>query len=222
MRKRRAVVLDDDVFVLSLLKDFLIIRGYEVLSYHEPAVCPLSENSGGCGGSYPCADVMITDFNMPKMSGVELLRHQSKRGCPVDVRNKAVTSGYLSAKQRKGIEELGCAFFRKPFIFSELSAWLVECEKRADLSRPLASRRRETRYDSYKEIAYEVIHTDELLRGIAVNISDSGLCLKLRNPLLMEQVVRINTSLPNACHTASVRWIKKGEDGSYMAGLARC
>jgi DNA-binding NtrC family response regulator len=222
MRKRRAVVIDDEEFIVEVLRDFFSTRGYEVLSYTNPIVCPIRDEKGNsCNTDYPCADVIITDFKMPGMNGVELLEEQSRHGCKLQRENKALMSGYLDAETYRKIKQRGYTFFQKPIDYSELSAWLDECEKRLDLFQPLGSRRKETRQEMHHEVQCLVDRTDTILDGITVNTSDSGLCLKLAAPLMTSQIIHISTA-PSliACRTASVRWVSRDPDGSYLAGLS--
>src|SRR5574337_82158 len=115
MRKRRAIVYDDDPSVLSFLKDFFSSIDYEVLTYQKPVVCPLSrEDEGRCDKRYPCADVIITDYQMPRMSGLELLQEQARRGCKVPAKNKAIMTGLSDDGIQKEAEKAGVAFFQKP------------------------------------------------------------------------------------------------------------
>ena len=139
MRKPRVIIFDDDVVIVKMLENFFMARGYEVSSYTEPVICPLYEKSAdSCIKQEPCADVIITDFKMPKMNGLELLQGQTRRGCKLDIRNKVIISGYLDDQGLQKIRDLGCMFLQKPFTKSELSALLNECEKRFDLSQPLS------------------------------------------------------------------------------------
>jgi len=48
MRKRRAIIFDDEPVVLLVLKDFFETRGYEVLAFREPVICPVYGNTTGC------------------------------------------------------------------------------------------------------------------------------------------------------------------------------
>lgn len=224
MRKPRAVIFDDEVLILGMLKDFFQMRGYEVLSYTDPTtMCPLLGDEGdACSYAHPCADVMITDFSMPGVNGVELLEHQIRKGCQLDRQNKAVISGYIDDRSRSKAREMKCMFFQKPFTLLALSEWLAACEGRMDLSRPLASRRREERFDSFREITFQVRSTDEALTGIAVNISPSGLCLKAPTPLRTDETILIVDGHFPTCQSASVRWVRKIDYASFIAGLSCC
>ncbi len=221
MRKPRVVIFDDEVFILNMLVDFFRMRGYEVLSYADPAVlCPLLGMEGEtCRYGRPCADLMITDFSMPGVNGVELLEHQRRKGCSMDSRNKAVISGYIDERSRRQVQDLGCAFFQKPFTLFSLAEWIDACERRMDLRRPLASRRQEERFESSREITFRMSRHGEIMTGITVNISPSGFCLKLPGPLRTEDTISIHAGHFSTCREASVRWVRKVDESSFLAGL---
>jgi len=139
MRQRRIIIFDDDVIMLRTLDECLSSMGYEVLSFNEPVICPIySRDSNDCTTENLCADIILTDYNMPKMNGIELLQKQSQRGCKLDKRNKSIISGYIDEDTNKEIQKLNYSLFDKPIELSELSCWLSECNKRIDLSIPLA------------------------------------------------------------------------------------
>ncbi|UCE80010.1 MAG: response regulator [Nitrospiraceae bacterium] len=138
MRKPRVIIYDDEITILTVLKDFFSQMNYEVLTYDEPIVCPMYEkNADDCIEHNPCADIMLTDFRMPRMNGIELLEKQSQRGCRAGIGNKAIMTANLDNANKRLIKKLGYAYFKKPFSLKELSDWVKGCENRMDLSRPL-------------------------------------------------------------------------------------
>jgi DNA-binding NtrC family response regulator len=138
MRKIRIIIIDDDVVMLKWLSRWLSKKGYEVLTFNEPQICPLDKKiTGNCNEENPCADIITTDYQMPELNGVELLQKQSQRDCKLTIRNKAIISGSMDDKNKKLFKGLGCSLFKKPVKLSELSDWLKECEERIDLSQPL-------------------------------------------------------------------------------------
>ena len=221
MRKPRAIIFDDEIFILNMLKDFFLMRGYEVLSYNDPtAICPNYGDEGDtCRNDHPCSDIMITDFQMPGVNGLELLEFQARKGCKLDNRNKAVISGYIDDRSRQRVSELGCNFLQKPFTLYALSEWLGACEKRVDLESPLATRRKEERFESQREVTFSISSTDQLYTGIAINMSPSGLCLKIPALLRREDTLKLHAGYFHSCQQASVRWVKQIDNGAYIAGV---
>jgi len=221
MRKPRVIIFDDEVFILNMLKDFFLMRGYEVLTYSDPtSICPISGKAGDlCSSHDRCCDVMITDFSMPGVSGVELLERQSRKGCKLDIRNKAVISGYIDDQNRTRVRQLGCTFFQKPFNLHALMEWLAGCEQRIDLGQQVATRRKEQRFVSDREVVFRVPDSDDVFTGIAVNTSPTGLCLKVPTPLHREQIINFHASPFHSCSNASVRWVTKFDNGVYLAGV---
>jgi CheY-like chemotaxis protein len=223
MRKRRAVVVDDEEIIVQMLTNFFSSRNYEVLAFTGPVACPiLDKNERPCNTGYPCADVLITDFSMPGMNGLEMLQEQDQHGCKLIKENKAVMSGFIDDEQYQQIKRLGYAFFQKPFDLSKFSVWLDECETRMNLSVPLGSRRKEVRHAIHQyDVRCLVDLTNELVNGKVINISNGGLCLKLDTPVTRERKIHIDTIHPSvSCRTASVQWVTRNQDGSYLTGLS--
>jgi hypothetical protein len=75
---------------------------------------------------------------MPRINGIQLLRHQNNGGCAIDINNKAVFSANLSEFSHDDISTLAGNFFEKPCTLQELYAWTRECVSRVDLSHPLS------------------------------------------------------------------------------------
>ncbi len=137
MRNPRIMIFDDDTKILELLYIYFSMRNFEVKSFSEPIFCSLSSNSNGCLN--PCADIVIIDFHMPKINGVELLNYQTQRSCPINIKNKAIMSGVLPDEYADKIRGLADIVFQKPFNMQQLYEWTKKCISRNDLSQPLGN-----------------------------------------------------------------------------------
>jgi CheY-like chemotaxis protein len=221
VRRRRAIIFDDNAFIRELLENFLSMKGYEVFSYGEPVVCPLFLNDERhCHNDMPCADVIITDYKMPQMTGVELLNRQRERGCRLDIRNQALISGYVDDPDlHTNIDRLGCAFFSKPFHLRRLAEWIAECEERMPLSIPLVSPRKEMRDPVHLNVVYSVPSRSGQFKGAITNMSRSGFCLRIDHELSDNELTVIDADLPLSCQKASVRWTKRIDNDGYLAGV---
>lgn len=218
MRKQRVIICDTDRDLLSTLSYIFAVRGeYEVLMYHEPSFCPIWADDTDC--TSPCADIIIAGLVMSNMDGITLFQVQPLRGCSIFIKNKAlVSNGTFNDNAMKDIVESDCILFEKPFDFDKITAWLDHCEKHMNLSQPLIIKRKEIRYASVKPVEYTVRPNADIFKGISINTSSSGLCLKSDSPLRYEQTVTINPSAPNPSR-ATVRWTHTMKGGSYMIGL---
>jgi len=133
MRRRRVIIIDDDIPVLEVLKFYFAARGYEVFTFERPTACPLHGwRVEACPEDRPGADILVTDYKMPIMNGAELLQRQTEIGCKVIVGNKAIISGYIPNEHREKLESLGYVVFQKPLDFGALTAWVEACEKRVE------------------------------------------------------------------------------------------
>jgi DNA-binding response OmpR family regulator len=135
--KRRAIVFDDIEAIQEILRRMLAMRGYEVMTYSNPGECPLQhEHDCQCNSKHTCADLIISDRDMPKVSGLQFVEGQIAKGCRV--KNIAFMSGAWSESDLKKAKELGCKVFFKPFTIQEINDWLDECEKNIEPDRVLS------------------------------------------------------------------------------------
>ncbi len=223
MRRKRAIVFDDDDMVLDFITDLLSLRDYEVLAFKEPMICPMyGEASDSCNKPDLCADIMIADIQMPQMSGIDLFKKQVERGCKLDIRNKAVISGHFDEDNVRKVEEIGCRFIEKPFKISALTEWIEECEKHIDLTQPLGIIRREIRRPTNIKVTYYLPSNDSVQLGVITNISSCGACINTSYPVTKDETLDLITNLPNFCTKATVRWVNVRDDASLTAGLSCC
>ncbi len=90
------------------------------------------------------------------------------------------------------------------------------------MSLEYSEKRTDIRYEFPSTVEYGLIpeKTGEVFKGLTVNISNSGLCLYVYDPLSEGQEIAIEKCvLPFPCQRAVVRWIKKVDEDIYMSGV---
>ncbi|MBW3559479.1 MAG: response regulator [Proteobacteria bacterium] len=127
----RVLVVDDETQVVQTLRGML--RDMGVTQSHSAR--DGLEAAGFLRNDEDTIDVLITDWNMPRMNGLELLR-DARSGNPdlavLLVTGRADRDSVLEAR------ELGVrGYLRKPFSAQELRAKLVILTKQFEISRGL-------------------------------------------------------------------------------------
>ncbi len=135
--KIKAIVLDDDDSIRTLTSEILKDRGYEVCASSEPLFSPVYLNEECACSDEHCSTIVITDINMPNMTGLEFIEHQKSMGCKFQ--NVAVMSGRWTNESLAHANRLGCQTFSKPFKITEIKKWLDECEDRLDHEEKLSN-----------------------------------------------------------------------------------
>jgi CheY-like chemotaxis protein len=135
-RKLKIIVCEDDPDLGALLSQVLRQKGHEVHTFTDPTFCPAYRDlKSECPHTRPCADVIITDHNMPNITGIEYLSLQQTHGCKLQVENKAIITGaVLDQAAKNTIDSLGCKLFKKPFKLAEILQWIDECSARISSS----------------------------------------------------------------------------------------
>jgi FixJ family two-component response regulator len=221
VRRPRVVIYDDDDAILSVLKIFFSRRGYEVCTYLSPVICSNENRFDNCGGLRPCADIILSDYKMPGMTGIELFQHQALRDCPLDISMKAIMSGYSDNEIAVQCKDLGVKFIRKPFTFFELSDWLGGRERLFDLSEPLNDRRANNRqkYSHYIEYRVHPGLAEEIHTGLTIDRHAAGIGLITHTPLHAGDKVEILRGVGETRLGGIVRWCTQ-EGETCKAGLS--
>lgn len=120
----KIVLIEDEKLIRTTLEIYFRKLGFEVAVAGEPE-CPLYRGEGECQHEFPCADFLIVDNNLPRMSGLAFIREQTLRGCKAMAPMKAVMSGDWNNEELQLAMQLGCRIFTKPFDLQEFRDWLA-------------------------------------------------------------------------------------------------
>ncbi len=118
-RSATALVVEDEETMLHLLRNLLAERGYRVLTAvdGEEAAARYRRNSDDI-------DVVLLDLDLPKVSGVEVLRKIREKNPDARV---VVTSGYLEPGLKAALSHQGVRhFIHKPYVPQEIIAALED------------------------------------------------------------------------------------------------
>ncbi len=136
-REMRAIVLEDNEDIRQLVETFLKKKGYEVLIYPDPTLCPLQHSHDcQCDQDERCADIIITDIDMPNISGLDFLESQMRKGCKIQC--IAIMSGAWPELGKEHAKSLGYSVFDKPLTLSALAEWLDRCKEGIDQTKDLS------------------------------------------------------------------------------------
>lgn len=100
-RGRRVAYVDDDEVMLLMVERLLTRRGFEVDCYGGPAELIERLEAGPA-----TVDVVLSDFNMPGMTGIDLARRLSAMNVRVPV---VLSSGHVSTEMRESARQAGLA-----------------------------------------------------------------------------------------------------------------
>ena len=133
----RILVFEDNDILRSTLTHIFSEKGYEVFSYANPGMClAFGFHNHHCSADHSCADIIISDVNMPIQTGLELIKERQQKGCKVKYR--ALMSGDWADFDLKYAQELGCHIFHKPFNLIEMLKWLDDCVEQINPERKLS------------------------------------------------------------------------------------
>jgi CheY-like chemotaxis protein len=135
----RALILDDDPTIVHLLKYLLNERGHETLTYTSPETCPAyTSASCPCPFAEACPDLILTDINMPAVSGVRFVENLKSKGCTCP--NIAIISGNWTDSDLKRANRMDVSVFSKPLCPAHIRSWLDKIEQKAQESGERESR----------------------------------------------------------------------------------
>ena len=140
-------MFEDDDLIRQMLEKALERLGCEVQSYANPGLCPLMrEEACPCQLARVCADLIISDLNMPAISGLELVASLQKHGCRLQ--RYLLASGSWSEAQKESARRMGCEVVEKPFDLEFIRNWVNQCRLSIDPGRSLIDWESDTEADA--------------------------------------------------------------------------
>jgi len=127
--KLKIFVIDDEESIRDTFRWYLQDLGHEVFTFAAPVECDVQAYCL-CQQASPCADVILIDFNMPGMNGLDFIENQMKHGCKADCQNILLMSGDTTGIDMKKVFELGCRLEQKPVSLEAIEGWLGEIQTR--------------------------------------------------------------------------------------------
>jgi CheY-like chemotaxis protein len=132
----RVILLEDNKAILTLLREIFDDRGYEIYAFPNPSICPLQLiPECRCAENQTCTDLIVSDLNMPTMTGLRFIRNQRQKNCKC--KYVAMISASWTEEDLETAQQLGCKTFTKPLFFDDLDAWLDGVEYGIDPKREL-------------------------------------------------------------------------------------
>lgn len=180
------LLVDDDVTFSNVIKSSLEKEGYMVHAAHHArdAMRFLNEH-------YREVEVMLLDWSMPDISGIELLRTMKRNKSYEDIQVIMQTVMASSENIQQGIEA-GAFFYlvkpvKKELLISTIRAAIVDFERKKELLKKLAESERALRYLNEGTFRFQTVAEGD---NLAVRIAN-----ECPNP---QEAIYISELLANA------------------------
>lgn len=121
--KLKIVIIDDDECIRDTFQWHLEDLGHEVMTAKSPEHCDVYQGHT-CSKTIACGDVLLIDYNMPGMNGLDYIEKLKKRGCKGITSNLLLMSGNTTEIDMVKARALDCTVFQKPMTFDQLEEWL--------------------------------------------------------------------------------------------------
>jgi len=137
-KRLRILLFEDSNMLRLMLYRLLREQRWEVIGYPEPEGCPLRHATKcTCTRAQVCADVIVTDLEMPHVDGFTFVHDLQETGCKVPF--LAMFTACDDPARLARARESGFTVFNKSDL-RPLLEWLHDVEKQVDSRRLLTSR----------------------------------------------------------------------------------
>jgi len=113
MAKNKVLVVDDESFIINLLKNGLLEEGFEVVTASNgfEAILAVEEKQ---------PDIVITDIMMPRLTGLEFLKALKNNPATAKVPVLLISAMDQAKIVQQGLEMGAVDFITKPFKINEI------------------------------------------------------------------------------------------------------
>ena len=135
----RILLFEDNKLLRSVMCRLLREQHWEVICYPDPEGCPLRHATKcTCSRTQVCADVIVSDLEMPHIDGFTFLHDLLETGCKVPF--VAMFTACEDEARLAPAKALGIVVFSKLVGLKPMLEWLRQVETRVDDKRLLTSK----------------------------------------------------------------------------------
>ena len=99
--------------------------GYKPILISDPLICKAANSElKQCPTKKPCAEFLLIDNDCPAIDGLSLIELQTRKGCLVQKKQKALMASKLTDEENEKAFTLGCHVISKSVTFQDLDSWL--------------------------------------------------------------------------------------------------
>lgn len=167
MTEKKILIVDDDDLLLTVMKRYLVQRGYK----HVLAVSTGEDSIEAA--SQTCFNTVILDINLPGIDGWQVLERVKSMSPDTEV--IMITGSSAEANRYRSIQNGAFALLEKPFALEELDR-MLQCTFRSVCTKRIDSLR------AVCQMPSKIIHDGLEFNGIMENMSESGVLIKIDVP----------------------------------------
>ena len=119
------LIIEHEDHVRNELGSYSERLGYKPILISEPLICKAANSElKQCPTKKPCAEFLLIDKDCPEIDGLSLIELQTRKGCSVQVKQKALMASKLTDEENEKTFTLGCHVISKSVTFQDLESWL--------------------------------------------------------------------------------------------------
>ena len=127
------LIIEHEDLVRNELGSYSEKVGYKPILISDPLICKATNAElKQCPTKKPCAEFLLIDNDCPAIDGLSLIELQTRKGCSVQAKQKALMASKLTEEENKKAFTLGCHVIPKSVTFQDLESWLNRSGKSSE------------------------------------------------------------------------------------------